>query len=210
MQQKGHTTKTIAGNLYSVNQLEKWLKNEGISVETCTYNDLMSYVQSLKGKVKQKTIELYLTKITHYFEYLKATGKRTTNPVNQIKVQGVERQELHEILSKGELEQLYQNYEVYENDHPNKHYHWFKNQQLSRKRNKIIIGLIVYQGLDTATLTNLQTTDLQLREGKIQVPGSRKSNARTLRLQADQILDLMEYQQVTREELLKASKKQSD
>ncbi len=210
LQQKGYTTKTIEGNLYSKAQLEKWLKSEGISVETCTYNDLMAYVQSLKGKVKQKTIELYLTKISHYFEYLKATKKRKSNPVNQIKVQGIQRQELHEILNKGELEQLYQNYEVYENDHPNKHYHWFNNQQLSQKRNKVIIGLIVYQGLDTAALTNLQTTDLKLREGKIQVPGSRKSNARTLKLQADQILDLMEYQQVTRGKLLKQSNQQSD
>ncbi len=210
LQQKGYSLKTIEGNLYSIAQLEKWLKNEGIAIETCTYNDLMGYVQSLKGKVKQKTIELYLTKISHYFDYLKAEGKRTNNPVNQITVQGIQRQELHEILNKGELEQLYQNYEVYENDHPNSNYHWFKNQQVSQKRNKVIIGLIVHQGLNTAALTNLQTTDLQLREGKIHIPGSRKSNARTLKLQADQILDLMEYQHVTREELLRQSSKESE
>ena len=210
MQQKGHTTKTIKGNLYSIAQLEKWLKNEGIVIETCTYNDLMAYVQSLKGKVKQKTIELYLTKISHYFDYLKAEGKRTNNPVNQIKIQGIQRQELHEILSKQELEVLFHDYEVYENDHPNNNYHWFKNQQLSSQRNKVIIGLIVYQGLDTAALTNLQTADLQLREGKIHIPGSRKSNARTLRLQADQVLDLMEYQQVTRSTLLQETGKQSE
>ena len=210
LQQKGYTTKTIEGNLYSKAQLEKWLKNECISIDACTYNDLMGYVQSLKGKVKQKTIELYLTKISHYFDYLKAEGKRTNNPVNQITVQGIQRQELHEILSKQELEALFHDYEVYENDHPNSSYHWFKSQQLSSQRNKVIIGLIVYQGLDTAALTNLQTTDLQLREGKIHIPGSRKSNARTLKLQADQILDLMEYQHVTREELLRQSSKESE
>ncbi len=210
LRQKGYTTKTIKGNLYSIAQLEKWLKNEGIAIETCTYNDLMSYVQSLKGKVKQKTIELYLTKINHYFDYLKVVGKRTNNPVNQINVQGIQRQELHEILSKQELDALFHDYEVYENDHPNNNYHWFKNQQVSQKRNKVIIGLIVHQGLNTAALTNLQTTDLQLREGKIHIPGSRKSNARTLKLQADQILDLMEYQHVTREELLRQSSKESE
>ena len=42
LRQKGYTTKTIKGNLYSIAQLEKWLKNEGIAIETCTYNDLMS------------------------------------------------------------------------------------------------------------------------------------------------------------------------
>ncbi len=210
LQQKGYSLKTIEGNLYSKDQLEKWLKNEGISVEACTYNDLMAYVQSLKGKVKQKTIELYLTKITHYFDYLKATQKRTNNPVHQITVQGIQRQELHEILSKQELEALFHDYEVYEDDHSNSNYHWFKSQQLSSQRNKVIIGLIVYQGLDTAALTNLQTSDFHLRAGKIHVPGNRKSNARTLKLQADQILDLMEYQQVTREELLQQTGKQSE
>ena len=208
--QKGYSKKTIEGNLYSVGQLEQWLQKEQNSLEECSYNDLVAYVQSLKGKVKQKTIELYLTKVSHYFEYLKAEGKRTNNPVNQITVQGIQRQELHEILSKQELEALFHDYEVYENDHPNKHNHWFNNQQVSQKRNKVIIGLIVHQGLNTAALTNLQTTDLQLREGKIHIPGSRKSNARTLKLQADQILDLMEYQHVTREELLRQSSKESE
>ena len=39
----------------------------------------------------------------------------------------------------------------------------------------------------------LQLSDLQLREGEIHIEGSRRSNARTLKLKSHQIMDLMEY-----------------
>ncbi len=61
------------------------------------------------------------------------------------------------------------------------------------KRNKIILGLIIYQGLTTEELHQLESEHLKLKHGKIKVPGSRKRNSRTLDLKPFQILELNEY-----------------
>ena len=78
------------------------------------------------------------------------------------------------------------------------------------KRNKVIVGLMIWQGLGVRELGKLEVEDVRLREGKIYIKGSRRSNEREMKLEAHQILDLMEYALKTREELLKLSGKQSD
>jgi site-specific recombinase XerD len=69
---------------------------------------------------------------------------------------------------------------------------------------------LVYQGLNSKELGRLKVTDLKLREGKIYIERTRNSNERHLKLEAHQILDIMEYQLRTREEILKVAKKQTD
>jgi len=51
-------------------------------------------------------------------------------------------------------------------------------------------------------VAKLKLTDLKLKEGKLYIAGSRKSNERTLELKSNQIIELMEYQYTTRNELL--------
>lgn len=52
---------------------------------------------------------------------------------------------------------------------------------------------MIYQDLTTGELSKLETNHINLKEGKIYVPGTRKSNNRTLKLQANQILPLQKY-----------------
>ena len=69
---------------------------------------------------------------------------------------------------------------------------------------------MVYQGLNTNDLQSLITKDVKLREGKIFVKGSRRSNERTLKLEAHQILDFMEYTLQVRQAILTETKKETD
>jgi site-specific recombinase XerD len=69
---------------------------------------------------------------------------------------------------------------------------------------------MIWQGLGTTELSNLQVKDVKLREGKIYIAGSRRSNEREMKLEATQILDLMEYTLQTRNELLQLTKKESE
>ena len=50
----------------------------------------------------------------------------------------------------------------------------------AKKRNKIILGLLIYQGIRTEELERLELQDLQLREGKITIQGSKRTQSRTL------------------------------
>jgi integrase/recombinase XerD len=82
------------------------------------------------------------------------------------------------ILSYKTLERLYADYPV---------------TDLRTARNRVILGLIVYQGLTCGELHRLSVQDIKLREGKIQVPGDRRSHHRVLELKSFQVIELHEY-----------------
>tara|TARA_R110002049_G_scaffold66281_1_gene173170 strand:- start:1511 stop:1738 length:228 start_codon:yes stop_codon:yes gene_type:complete len=73
---------------------------------------------------------------------------------------------IHNILTQDELEDLYYSYQT-ETKNP-----------LARKRNKIMLGLLVYQGLTTQNLQQLQVENIKLYKGKIDISGTKKSNGR--------------------------------
>ncbi len=80
---------------------------------------------------------------------------------------------------------------------------------LRSSRNKVIIGLLIYQGVTTDELHRLEPAHLKLRSGKIWIPGSRHSGSRTLELKAHQVIDLQEYVTKTRSQILTSIKKKT-
>ena len=196
--QKGYSIKSGERYLKDIELYKKWLDKENITEEAVSYNDITHYIQSKKGKVKQITIQTVLSSLKQYYNYLQELGFLTENPTVNVQIKGIKRKVLHNILSKQELEKIYFDYKNLE------------SESLSKKRNEIIVSLLVYQGLNTNDLQNLTIKDVKLREGKIFVKGSRRSNERTLKLESHQILDFMEYQLKTRETILQETKKETD
>lgn len=172
-----------------------WVAKEQLSIKDIGYTDILGYMQycSKKG-ISQRTIQHYLNVVRHYYDYLIKAAILTINPVTGIVVKGVKRKTLYPILTPVELAQLYDQYPI---------------KSLSDKRNKVMLGLLVYQGIKTQELARLNVDDVTLGKGKIKIPGSRKSNGRTLVLQSLQVLDLMAYIQQTRAALLAMKPKRS-
>ena len=205
LESKGHSTNTINRFYTDVLMFMNWCEEEEIESESSTYNEVLSYIHHLgKRGVKQRTVQLYINSIKHYFRWCIQQELRTENPTTNIKIKGIKRKTLHHILSKEELESLYHQYEITEEEQSN------ELSVLTSKRNKMIIGLLVYQGLSTRELGKLEEKDVKLRKGKIEIRGSRKSNARTLKLEAHQVLDIMEYTLQVRPKLLAISQSRSD
>jgi len=196
--QKGYSIKSGERYLKDIELYKKWLDKENITEEAVSYNDITHYIQSKKGKVKQITIQTVLASLKQYYNYLTELGFVAENPTVNVQIKGIKRKVLHNILSKQELEKIYFDYKKLE------------SESLSKKRNEIIVSLLVYQGLNTNDIQNLVIKDVKLREGKIFVKGSRRSNERTLKLESHQILDFMEYQLKTRETILQETNKQTD
>jgi integrase/recombinase XerD len=73
---------------------------------------------------------------------------------------------------------------------------------LSCRRNKVMVGLLVNQGLRVEELKALKVQDLQLREGRITVHHQRRTAERVLELEAGQVYELMDYLADTRKQLL--------
>ena len=185
---KGHTQKTMSSCLVIMGVYTKWLNKENLEIEEVTYNDLLLYMKHCqRRKLAQRTIQLYIGMIKHYYDYLIEQGKIKVNPTTDIEVKGVKRKAVYYIFSTQELHGLYNSY---------------PEHTLLQKRNKAILGLMVYQGIKTEELAKLEVKDIQLREGKIDIPGSRRSNHRSLSLESHQVLALYDYILQTRPELI--------
>jgi len=196
--QKGYSIKSSERYLKDIERYKKWLEKENVTEEAVSYNDITHYIQSKKRSVKQITIQTILASLKQYYNYLQELGFVAENPTLNVQIKGIKRRILHNILSKQELEKIYFDYKNIE------------SESLSKRRNEIIISLLIYQGLNSSEIQRLTIKDVKLREGKTFIKGGRRSNERTLKLEAHQILDFMEYQLKTRETILQETKKETD
>ena len=185
---KGHKAYSIGKRQRVSGQYLSWLEKQGIGDYQATYNDLLAYIKHLQKKgISQRTVQHYLGTIKHYYDYLTGKGAIENNPVTDIKIQGIKRKTRYPILTAHQLHNIYHSYQII---------------NARDSRNKAILGLLVYQGLKTEELGRLETADIKPREGKLNVPGSRKSNGREIQLEAHQVIDLYDYLFKARNEIL--------
>lgn len=182
---QGLSEKTRETIIRTVSYFAKWAENENIELENVSYNDVVAYVNYCKKKGnKQRTLQVIVNCVKHYYSFLLSRDEINDNPCTNIDVKGIKRKILYETFSPEELETIYKKYK--------------SENHLVHKRNKIILGLIIYQGIRTEELARLTVSDVKLREGKIFIPGSRRHNERELALEAHQLYDLMDYINETR------------
>ena len=207
---KGFSTATSESYNKNLLQYIVWTESNQIEAEQSTYNEVISYVQHLKNKgtcgeqsrtIKQRTIQLHINSLKHYFNWVTKRQLRNNNPTLNINIKGIKRRKLYNIIGKPTLEKIYHDYDIE---------HLKKDEDPNiAKRNKIILGLIIYQGLGTLELNRLEVGDVKLREGNIYIKQSRRSNQRTLKLEAHQVLDVMEYTLQVRQAILAENPKET-
>ncbi len=207
---QGKSTTTLEHYVWAVEKFKAWLALENQLTDEVTSRDVFGYLAHLqKEGVSNATRRIRLTAINHYFDYQIKRERLSVHPSRHIKLKGIERNKLYTILSEEQLDSLYTTYCVPPEDDPNSKYNWFHFKRLGAERNRVILSLMVYQGLTTAEITRLELSDVQLREGLLFVKGSLKSEERTLELKPWQIIELMEYKQQTRTEIQKTHLEQS-
>jgi integrase/recombinase XerD len=186
-----HSSKSIESCEKAVNLFSNWMKKQSIEPEQGSYADVLAYMKYYQKKgTSQRTIQNYLNMIRHFYDYLVEQKQIEINPAAGIKLQGIKRKTLYPIFTPQELHAIYNSFEVI---------------RLTDKRDKVMLGLLVYQGLRTEELGKLEVSHVKMKEGKIEVPGGRKSNARTLQLESHQVLEMYEYILQVRKEILEKS-----
>ena len=156
-----------------------WLESENLQTSEVTYKDMLSFIDYCNlENLSPKQINTILLSIRNYYNYKKKRNPNITNPVQNLRVKGEVRRQAISLLKYPKLELIYSNY---------------PSETIRDKRNKIILSLFIYQGITTEELHSLQTEDLNLKQGKINIAGNRRRNSRTLELQSFQILELHEY-----------------
>lgn len=192
LEQEKYRQSTISSHLQNINRFVEWINKSNIQeVENVQYNDLLDYVQQEKEKqIDIATINLRLTSISKYFEFLKQENLITRNPARTLRIKGKLKTIIQQPLKYADLERLYNDYKVLIKEVPT---HIQEKSTLAHQRNIIIVGLLIWQGLHSGELEKLETNHVNLNEGIIYIPSTARSNSRELKLSNQQILTLHTY-----------------
>ena len=185
----GYSAKSIRVQNSHVNRLKNWCINQNINLEEITYNQALQFIDSERQRgILNQSIIREINSIRIYFDYLLESGTIKQNVIKRVKIRQSGKKVIPEILTSQQLENIYCDFMNFPE--------WAHKTQTAKelhKRNVVLLGLLVYQGLTSGETSKLENNHINLPEGKIYIPSTRKSNARTLKLQANQILPIKSY-----------------
>lgn len=198
--QKKYSKSTLNSNLYNIKRFTDYYQNKA---EKATYKDVLKYIEHLRKNydLSPKTLRHCLYGVKIYFNYLLEIGKRKDHPCSELYLKDkIDRQiQVDNLYSSETLELFFESYKI-------------KRKTFLLNRNKIIISLLIYQGLTVNEIVDLEVENIDLKKGEIFIKGqsattSKSPRKRTLPLQAKQILLLYNYLEKDRKKLLKYNRK---
>ncbi len=185
----GYSPATTNQYIKSIEVFKTWVKNRKIGITDINYHEVVMFIDDTMKEMYNMNnvtncINRILLALTNYYDYLNITNPGIYNPVKNIRIKNTHKGMIHNLLSMSELTKLYESIEIKED---------------RDVRNKVILGLFIYQALTVRELHKLSMADLKLRKGTVLVKGEdfgiwRSGSAqRLLDLQALQIIDLIDY-----------------
>lgn len=181
---------TVKNYLHTINNFLKLHPN----AKRYKYNNLVSFMAEVRKQYPNTQTRIrILASIKKYYDYLVETGQRQDHPCQTLTLKkgSAHSIQLQDLFSSKELEALmsrdnrYQHLDV---------------------RNKVIISLMIYQGLTSDEMVRLDVNNLDLDMGTLYVKGSSKLNRRTLELKSNQIKLIYNYLNETRPKMMWRSK----
>ncbi|QHS58045.1 tyrosine-type recombinase/integrase [Chitinophaga agri] len=145
------------------------------SASQATYSDLMGHIGVLRHRYRNShTLNRIVSSIKVYYDYLCYTGERLDHPGRNIRLRDRRSRDiqLQDLFSSRELEVLLERKERY---------------PLLSLRNKVLMSLLIYQGLTVSELAGLVVTDVLLEKGVVYIKRTAVTNRRELPLKPDQI-----------------------
>jgi len=185
LQRHKQRTSTIRNHLQNVGRFKK----QSPDYQHADYNDLLKFIEdNRKRGVSKSTINMHLNSVSKYYDYLIETGVRTDNPAKALRLKDGGKSVLQHLLTPTELEVLYLHYR----NTPEWHFKGARSKQV-HERNIVILGLLVYQGIQTTVLKKMEQVHLNLSQGTVYLPAAGRSNSRILKLDVKQIVPMSNY-----------------
>ncbi len=153
--------------------------------EQAKYKDVLNYLEKERSTGKKaNTLLTYIAAIKVYYDYLKKTGVRKDHPCKHMRLKDRidHRINVQDLFSSTELNLLL--------DQPPREINRLPSIEL---RDKVIISLLVYQGLTTKNIVSLEIKDLNLAEATISIKKETTLNGRILELHPKQIMLINKY-----------------
>ena len=188
---------TVRGHLQDMERFKKWCEKRNINYINADYNELLEFIRETRARgVSKSSINIHLNSISKYYDYLTEQGERNNNPAKDLRLKNTGKKVLQHLLTIQELEEIYTSY-------VNKPQWSFSKGEKSKRshiRNTVILGLMIYQGVQTQELKKLEKKQLNLLQGNIYIPSSCRSAGRILKLNAKQIIPMQQYLQSASQE----------
>jgi integrase/recombinase XerD len=149
------------------------------------YKDILRYLEQERSKGKKSnTMLAYIAAIKVYYDYLKKIGRRKDHPCKHLVLKDrIDcRVNVQDLFSSTELQLLF--------EQPSRS---ISKQPSIALRDKVILSLLIYQGLTTKNIVNLELQDLNLEQATIYIKSETSLNARTLELHPKQIMLINKY-----------------
>ena len=188
--QKKYSKSTLASNLYNIKRFTDYYQNKS---ETAAYTDILNYIAHLRKNynLHPKTLRHCLSGVKIYFNYLLEIGIRGDHPCSELFLKDkINKQiQVDNLYSLETLENFLKTFEI-------------KRKERLKRRNEVIITLLIYQALTVSEISNLEVENIDLENGEIQIKSGHHQQKRKLPLKAKQILLFYNYLQKERKELL--------
>ena len=201
LQGQGYSHHTIKSYHRCNESFFNWLNTQGYTPFNISYQILLNYVKVIKQKGnKVKTINTTISNIKLFYRSL--LGEENTpisqsflvkiiHDLDQLKLRGGTRFVLYDLLDEEQLAAIYEG---------------CPTETMHQVRNKCMLGMFIYQGLNMGQIERLEVGDLQLEKVKVYIVSTRKSNERILALHPNQLFLLQKYVLGIRPALLRYTK----
>lgn len=194
--QKKYSKSTYKSNLYNIKKFTEFYPN---GAKNADYQTILRYIEHIRKNydLHPKTLRHRLYAVKIYFNYLLETGQRNDHPCSELYLKDkIDRQiQVDNLYSAESLEKFVET--------KPKH-----KSQAIENRNKIILGLLIYQALTIKEIAELTTENINLERCEITIKGnqeitSKSPQPRTLPLNAKQMLIIHNYLEKDRPKLIK-------
>ena len=154
--EKGLSKNTISSYSSDLKQLEKWLANKEIDIQSCSEVDLNSYLaEKIDQGVLASSINRILSSVKGFFNWLIHTNIIKLNPSELIESPKIGRK-LPVNISEQDVEKILNAPDC---------------KTVQGKRDKTILELLYATGLRVSELTNLKLNQVDITRGIIRVMG---------------------------------------
>jgi site-specific recombinase XerD len=137
-----------------------------------------------EGNLTPRVKNARLNHLRKYYAFQIKEGKVKANPAIDLKIKMPHRKVM-KLLHTEELDEIFERYRTR------------KLVKVTQKTTHVkflsLLGFVVYQALTSKELMRLRKSDIDLSKGMISIPATERSNARTLKLEARQILPLAQH-----------------
>jgi len=170
----GYAYKTKLRYIKHLGLFLEWIMKENLSAGQARTVDMLAFIDSQKNNYSPQEQHKIIHSIKTWYTF---KGYKR-NPALGLKIRYHRSNLPQNLLDRKTLDAIYYQYE---------------STTVATYRNKVIIGLLVFQGLTSGEIKRLKVQDIKLESGKIYVAASKRNNSRTLTLEACQILEMKTY-----------------